>query len=67
MLTTESVTPAAAAAAALDVPKYILAAECRVAPTEFGRILQGRLTPSADQAERIAARLGSTPEALFGN
>lgn len=59
-------TNAEAAIASIDEPAYVLAAEVRIGPSDFGRIIQGRQVPTPNQARRIADRLGITPEALFG-
>jgi plasmid maintenance system antidote protein VapI len=59
-------TPAETAIAQLGVPKYVLAAEVRISPSDFARIIRGRQVPTRDQAHRIAERLGSTPAGLFG-
>jgi transcriptional regulator with XRE-family HTH domain len=58
-------TSAEALIARLDVPKYVLAGEVRMAPSDFSRIIAGRQTPTAKQAQRIADRLGVTPAELF--
>ena len=63
MSQTES--PVQAAVAAIGEPMYVLAAEVRIGPSDFGRIVQGRQAPTSAQASRIAKRLGSTPETLF--
>ena len=63
-LTTQ--TPAEAMIARLAVPKYVLAGELRISPSDFARIIRGRQVPTHAQAERIADRLGATPIELFG-
>jgi transcriptional regulator with XRE-family HTH domain len=57
----------AEAVAELGEPTYVLAAEVRIGPSDLGRIIQGRQSPTSEQAERIAERLGRTPESLFGS
>ncbi len=58
-------TPAELAISELGVPKYVLAAEVRIGPSDFARIVAGRQTPTQQQARRIAERLGTTAETLF--
>jgi hypothetical protein len=58
-------TPAEIAIAETGTPKYVLAGEVRVAPSDFARIIRGHQVPTSAQAHRIAERLGTTPEQLF--
>ncbi|MGO8907496.1 MAG: helix-turn-helix domain-containing protein [Solirubrobacteraceae bacterium] len=63
---TRAETIAEAVIAKLDEPAYVLAAEVRIGPSGFGRIIQGRQVPTPDQARRIAERLGVAADTLFG-
>ena len=65
-MTQQTETVAEAAIAKLGEPMYVLAAEVRIGPSDFGRIIQGRQVPTPDQAHRIAERLGVAPETLLG-
>ena len=56
------------AACALDGrPKYLIAAVAMMPPNTLGGIISGRLDPTPEQRSRIAAALGTTVDALFGN
>lgn len=60
-----SETSAEAAISAIGTPKYVLAAEVRIAPSDFARIIRGRQVPTSAQARRIADRLGVRVDAIF--
>jgi len=65
-MVSRTLTPAQAAVEKLQVPRYVAAGKARVGPSDFGRIIRGRQTPTRHQAERIAAVLGASVESLFG-
>lgn len=58
-------TQAARAAAESGTPRYVLAAEIRIGPSDLSRILAGRQIPTGNQARRIAERLGLQPDELL--
>ncbi len=56
----------AAAIARVGRPKYIIAAESRLAGPTISEIVAGRLTPSPAQAQRLADVLGISIETVTG-
>jgi hypothetical protein len=64
-LRTNPPTQVARAVADSGLPRYVLAAQIRMGPADFGRVFRGMQIPTLSQAQRIAEQLGQTPEELF--
>jgi transcriptional regulator with XRE-family HTH domain len=46
-------------------PQYVIARDCGMSETRLSRIVRGRATPSAEERQALAAKLGRNVLELF--